>query len=590
LQGAAGEVSAGTPGMMTLVTLAITVAFGYSVATQFALPGVPLYWELATLVDVMLLGHWLEVRAVGRASGALAELASLLPNTAERIRDGGTETVPLEELRVGDIVLARPGGRIPADGEVVQGESHVDESMVTGESAPVRKKAGSTVVGGTVTLDGALRVRVSRVGADTTLARIMRLVEQAQRSRSRAQALADRAAFWLTIAAILAGMVTILAWLLAEAGVPFALERTVTVLVIACPHALGLAIPLVVTISTTLAARNGLLVRDRLALEQARALDVVVFDKTGTLTRGEQGLAGVETEPGLSGTEALALAAAVEADSEHVIARAIRDGASKKGVEVPKAEGFEALPGRGARARVHGRELMVGGPGLLSGLGLEPLAPIREAAARWEDEGKAVVYLVEEGRVRAAFALSDVVRPESRDAVARLKRLVPRVVMLTGDSEAVARSVARELGIDEYHAELLPEQKAEVVAGLRRQGARVAMVGDGINDAPALVTADVGIAIGAGTNVAIESAGIILVRSDPRDVPRIVELSRASYRKMVQNLVWATGYNVVAIPLAAGALAPLGVFLAPPVGALLMSASTVIVALNAQLLKRLRLD
>ncbi len=590
LQGAVEELSILTPGMMTLVALAITVAYGYSVATQFLLEGVPLYWELATLVDVMLLGHWIEMRAVGRARGALAELARLLPDTAERILDGRTEEVPLEALRVGDLLLVRPGAKVPADGEVVQGESNVNEAMVTGESRPVAKTSGSQVVGGTVNLDGSLRVRVNRVGEDTTLARIMRLVEHAQHSRSRAQALADRAAYWLTIVAILAGAVTLAAWLAAAAGTAFALERTVTVLVIACPHALGLAIPLVISISTTLAARNGLLVRERLALERARDLDVVIFDKTGTLTMGEQGLVGIASAERISEEEALALAAAVEGDSEHVIARAIREEARRRGLRIPPAERFEALAGRGARARVVGRELGVGGPRLLETLGLEPPPALQAASNRWGDEGKTVVYLVGEGRVQAAFALADVIRPESSEAVDRLKAMGMRVAMLTGDSEAVARSVAQDLGIDEYFAQVLPEHKADRVAELRHRGDRVAMVGDGINDAPALVTADVGIAIGAGTNVAIESAGIILVRNDPRDVARIVELSRASYRKMLQNLGWATGYNLVAIPLAAGLLAPVGVFLAPAVGALFMSASTVIVALNAQLLRRLRLD
>ncbi|MHB8991063.1 MAG: heavy metal translocating P-type ATPase [Chloroflexota bacterium] len=589
LRGAAQELSVRTPGMMTLVALAITVAYGYSVASQFLLPGMPLYWELATLVVVMLLGHWIEMRAVGRARGALAELAKLLPDTAERIVDGGTEEVPVEALEVGDLLLVRPGARVPADGVVEEGESHVNEAMITGESTPVGKAKGSQVIAGTVNLDGSLRVRVEKIGEETTLAGIMRLVEHAQQSRSRAQALADRAAYWLTIIAIVAGALTLVVWLVAVQNPAFALERTVTVLVIACPHALGLAIPLVVSISTTLAARNGLLVRERLALEQARDLNVVVFDKTGTLTRGEQGLVGVSTVDGLSEEQALALAAAVEGDSEHMIAQAIRKSAQERKLPVPPARGFEALAGRGARARVDGAETLVGGPRLLEQLRVELPAELRAASDRWGGEGKTVVYLVRGGRVEAAFALADVVREESREAVSRLKAMGVKVAMLTGDSEAVARSVAQELGIDEYFAQVLPEHKADRVADLRRRGNRVAMVGDGINDAPALLTSDVGIAIGAGTNVAIESAGIILVRNDPRDVVKIVELSRASYRKMVQNLGWATGYNVVAIPLAAGVLAPWGIFLAPAVGALFMSASTVIVALNAQLLRGLHL-
>ncbi|MGE5619972.1 MAG: heavy metal translocating P-type ATPase [Sphingomonadaceae bacterium] len=589
LRGAVRELSVRIPGMMTLVALAITVAYGYSVASQFLLPGMPLYWELATLVVVMLLGHWIEMRAVGRARGALAELAKLLPDRAERIVDGAIEEVPVEALEVGDLLLVRPGGRIPADGVVVEGQANVNEAMITGESRPNAKTAGSRVIGGTICLDGSLRVRVEKTGEETVLAGIMRLVEHAQQSRSRAQALADRAAYWLTIVAIVAGGLTLVVWLLSTRNPAFALERTVTVLVIACPHALGLAIPLVVSISTTLAARSGLLVRERLALEQARDLDVVVFDKTGTLTKGEQGLVGVSTVGGLTQERALALAAAVEGDSEHVIAQAIRRAAVGRSLRVPDARGFEVLAGRGARATVEGHEMLVGGPRLLEYLRVEPPRELRDISDRWGDEGKTVVYLVSEGRVEAAFALADVIREESREAVSQLKAMGMKVAMLTGDSEAVARSVARELGIDEYFAQVLPEHKADRVAELRRRGNRVAMVGDGINDAPALLTADVGIAIGAGTNVAIESAGIILVRNDPRDVVNVVKLSRASYRKMVQNLAWATGYNVVALPLAAGVLAPWGIFLAPAVGALFMSASTVIVAFNAQLLRGLRL-
>jgi P-type Cu2+ transporter len=585
LKGAAGELAARTPGMMTLVALAITVAYAYSVAGQFALGGMPLYWELATLVDIMLLGHWIEMRAVGRARGAVAELARLLPDEAERVVPGGTESVPVEEIRVGDLVLVRPGGRVPADGVVEEGESHVNEAMITGESRPVAKRRGDRVIAGSINEEGSLRVRVSRVGEDTALAGIMRLVDRAQHSRSAAQALADRAAGWITYIAVGAGVVTLVGWLLAAAGFSFALERAVTVLVIACPHALGLAIPLVISISTGLAARNGLLVRERLALERARDLDVVVFDKTGTLTRGEQGVAGIAPVEGVEAEDALALAAAVEGDSEHSIARAIRGEAARRGLEPPGAEGFQASAGRGVRATVAGRELQVGGPRLLEALGVEVPAGLRERADAWGDDGKSVVYLLEDRRVLAALALADLIREESREAVEQLQALGIEVAMLTGDSEEVARSVARELGIRLYFAHLLPEDKVDRVAEMRREGRRVGMVGDGINDAPALLMADVGIAVGAGTNVAIESAGIILVRDDPRDVVKVVRLSRASYRKMVENLTWATGYNVVAIPLAAGVLAPFGILLAPAVGALLMSASTVIVALNAQLLR-----
>ncbi|MGI5835785.1 MAG: heavy metal translocating P-type ATPase [Chloroflexota bacterium] len=588
LRGAASELATRTPGMMTLIALAITVAYLYSIASQFVLPGEPLYWELATLVDVMLLGHWIEMRSIGRARGALAELARLLPDTAELVTDGQTRDVRIEELRVGDLVLIRPGAKVPADGHVETGESHVNESMITGESTPVPKGPGDSVIAGTVNIDGSLRSRVDKIGEDTTLAGIMRLVEHTQQSRSRAQALADRAAYLLTIVAIVAGAVTFLGWLALLGSLGFALERAVTVLVIACPHALGLAIPLVVAISTTLAARNGLLVRERLALEQARDLDVVVFDKTGTLTKGEHGVVGI-VPVRMPEEESLALAAAAEGDSEHMIARAISREAESRGVDVPTAASFEAMAGRGVRARVGGRDVYVGGPQLLETLGFELPQSLWAASELWGAEGKTVVYLVYDGIPRAAFAMADVIRDESREAVAQLKAMGVRVAMLTGDSEAVARSVSQELGIDEFFAQVLPEHKADKIAELKQRGYRVAMVGDGINDAPALLTADVGIAIGAGTNVAIESAGIILVSNDPRDVVKVIRLSRASYRKMVENLLWATGYNLVAIPLAAGILAPLGIFLAPAVGALFMSASTVIVAVNAQLLRRLRL-
>ncbi len=588
LRGAYRELLARTPGMMTLVALAITVAYGYSVASQFLLPVMPLYWELATLVDVMLLGHWIEMRAVGAARGALTELARLLPDVAERIEGETIVPVPLDALRVGDLLLVRPGAKIPADGEVVQGASSVNEAMITGESRPVPKETGNRVIAGTVNLEGALRVRVEKVGEDTALAGIMRLVERAQASRSRAQAVADRAAFWLTIVAVGAGAATVAGWLIATGNVAFSLERSVTVLVIACPHALGLAVPLVIAISTTLAARNGLLVRERLALEEARDLDVVIFDKTGTLTVGEPRMAEIATAEGVSESEALRVAAAVEQESEHPISRAVREAAEARRVGNAAAVGFEARAGRGVRALVDGREALVGGPAMLAAIGVEVPEELRAALGRWGAEGKTVVCLILEGRIVAAFALADVVRDESREAVARLKGMGLRVAMLTGDSRDVAHAVAEELGIDEYFAQVLPEHKADRVADLRREGHRVAMVGDGINDAPALLTADVGIAIGAGTNVAVESAGIILVKNDPRDVARVIELSRASYRKMLQNLAWATGYNVVAIPLAAGVLAPLGIFLAPAVGALLMSASTVIVAINAQFLRRQR--
>ncbi len=590
LQGSVWEAAQRRPGMMTLIAMAITVAYAYSVAAELFRLGMPLYWELDTLIVIMLLGHWMEMKAISGASGALTELAKLLPDVAEVVVDGRVQEVRVDQLQPGQLVLVRPGARVPADGEVAEGESSVDEAVITGESRPVSKQPGSRVIAGTVNGEGSLRVRLDRVGGETALAGIMRLVEEAQNSRSRAQTLADRAAFYLTVIAIVTGALTAVVWLAANAPESFALERTVTVLVIACPHALGLAIPLVIAISTTLAARSGLLVRDRLALEKAREVNAVIFDKTGTLTRGEQALAGVAIADGMLEDEALALAAAVEGDSEHMIARAIRTAASSRRLRLPAVTGFQAISGKGAQAQIDGRTVQVGGPRLLEAAGASLPAPLQQAATEWGAEGKTVVYLLEESKPRAAFALADAIRPESVEAVRGLQRMGVRVAMLTGDSEDVARTVARELGIDEYFAEVLPENKAAQVRALQQRGLAVAMVGDGVNDAPALATADVGIAIGAGTDVAIESAGIILVRSDPRDIARIIKLSQASYRKMLQNLFWATGYNVIAIPLAAGVLAPFGIVLAPAVGALFMSASTVIVALNAQLLRRLDLQ
>jgi Cu2+-exporting ATPase len=586
IRGAVREVRARLPGMMTLIALAIAVAFVFSVAVTFGAPGMPLWEELSTLVTVMLLGHWVEMRSISQASGALRELAKLLPSSAVRVVGGREEEVPLTALRDGDTVLVRPGARVPADGSVQSGESSVDESAITGESRPVRKRPGDRVIAGTVNVAGSLRVQVTGTGERTALAGIMRLVDRAQASRSRAQALADRAAFMLTIAAVAAALVTAVAWSVAEAPGSFVVERIVTVLVIACPHALGLAIPLVIAISTTLGARSGLLVRDRRGLEEARRLTTVVFDKTGTLTLGEYRVVAVHARDGSSQEEALRVAAAVERDSEHPVAHAVVRTARERGLAVPEARGFEAIPGHGVRAEVDGRERLVGGPNLLRRMGVAPSADLDAFARAAAERGQAVVFLVAEGTAVAAFAVADAVRPESRDAVRRLHEMGLEVVMLTGDARAVAESVARDLGIDAVHAEVLPERKAEVIETLRREGRRVAMVGDGVNDAPALVTADVGIAVGAGTDVAVEAGDVVLVRSDPRDVPRIVALSRATYRKMIQNLWWAAGYNVVAIPLAAGVLARWGVLLAPAVGAVLMSLSTVIVAVNAQLLRR----
>ena len=527
----------------------------------------------------MLLGHWLEMRSIAQARGALTALAELLPDTAERVTATGTEEVPIGDLRVGDIVLVRPGARVPADGVVVEGTADVDESMITGESRAVTKDSGDTVIAGTVAAGGSLRVKVTATGDETALSGIMRLVEAAQASASRAQALADRAAAILFYVALAAGTITLVAWSLL--GDPEgALVRTATVLVIACPHALGLAIPLVIAISTSLGAQNGLLIKDRMALERARTLDTVIFDKTGTLTKGEPVLVDVSGD-----AETLRLAAAVEADSEHPLARAIVEGARARGLSIPAATSFEALPGRGARARVEGREVAVGGPRLLAEMSLAQLPD----AAEWDREGRTVLHVVVDGQVAGAIAVEDEVRPESREAVDSLHALGVRVAMITGDSQAVADSVARRLGIDEVAAQVLPADKAAAVRRFQEGGRKVAMVGDGVNDAPALATADVGIAIGAGTDVAVESAGIVLVRSDPRDVVAAIELSRATYRKMIQNLVWATGYNLVAIPVAAGVLVPWGIDLPMAVGAIAMSLSTIIVAANAQLLRRVRL-
>ena len=590
LKGAVQELKDHLPGMMTLIALAISVAFIFSAVVTLGYPGMPLWEELATLVVIMLLGHWIEMRSISQAHGALKELAKLLPSTATRVVGEGTEEVPIGELREGDRVLVRPGERVPADGVVRQGVSAVNESMITGESRPVDKKEGDKAIAGTVNGSGSLRVQVTGAGEKTALAGIMRLVQQAQSSRSRAQALADRAAFLLTLLALGAGVATLVAWIIARPGDwAFAVERVVTVLVIACPHALGLAIPLVIAISTTLGARGGLLVRDRRGLEEARKVTAVVFDKTGTLTRGEFGVVDIATADGLAPDEALRLAAAVEADSEHTIAQGIVRTARERGIRVGRAEAFAAIPGKGVRARVAGRELYMGGPALVNALSLEVPPALRDATARAAQRGQASIYLADTQRALAAFTVADVVRPESHEAIRALHAKQIQVVMITGDAKAVAEAVASELGIDTVFAEVLPEQKASKIEELKRAGKRVAMVGDGVNDAPALVTADVGIAIGAGTDVAVEAGDIVLVRSDPRDVPRIVALSRASYRKMMQNLWWAAGYNVVAIPLAAGVLERWGVVLSPAVGAVLMSASTVIVAINAQLLRRSRL-
>jgi len=581
VRGAMTELRDRQPGMMTLISLAIIVAFVTSWAGTLGLFEVEIWWELATLITIMLLGHWLEMRSIAQARGALAALAELLPDTAERVTDAATETVPLSALAVGDIVLVRPGARVPADGTVVDGSADVDESMITGESATVAKEPGDTVVAGTVAAGGSLRVRVSAVGEGTALSGIMRMVAAAQASASRAQALADRAAAILFYVALGSGVVTLLFWWI-QGDREGALVRTATVLVIACPHALGLAIPLVIAISTSLGARNGLLVKNRIALERARELQVIIFDKTGTLTKGQPALVAVSAadEP-----ELLRLAASVEADSEHPLARAIVAGAKARGIEPVGATNFESLAGRGARATIEGRAIAVGGPRLLADMGLEPDA----AADAWGRDGRTVLHVIADGRILGALAVEDEIRSESAEAIERLHAMGLKVAMITGDSQVVADSVARRLGIDEVAAQVLPADKAAAVKRFQEGGRKVAMVGDGVNDAPALATADVGIAIGAGTDVAVESAGIVLIRSDPRDVVGAIRLSRATYSKMIQNLVWATGYNLIAIPIAAGVLVGWGIDLPMAVGAIAMSLSTIIVAANAQLLRGLQL-
>jgi Cu2+-exporting ATPase len=589
VQGAWGELRDHKPGMMTLISLAIIVAFTTSVTATIGLFEVEVWWELATLITVMILGHWLEMRAVSQAHGALNALAALLPDTAERVRGAEIQTVPISELQVGDIVLVRPGTRVPADGTVVEGSADVDESTITGESRAVSKEPGATVIAGTVISGGSLRVRVTAVGEQTALSGIMRLVAAAQASGSRAQALADRAAAVLFYIAVASGAITFTYWWFSGDQV-HALIRTATVLIIACPHALGLAIPLVIAISTSLGAQNGLLIKDRRALERARNLDVVIFDKTGTLTRGSPVLSGVAAAPDSNESDLLAHAAAVEANSEHPLAKAIVGEAKRRNLPTLQVADFEALPGRGAQARVNGKSVVIGGRRVLTEAKITVPPEVEKFTTAWAAEGKTVLYVLSDGRLLGAFAVEDEIRPESRETVTELHRLDIRVAMITGDSKTVADSVARRLGIDEVAAEVLPAEKASAVKRFQAGSRKVAMVGDGVNDAPALATADVGIAIGAGTDVAIESAGIVLVRSDPRDVVAAIKLSRATYRKMIQNLVWATAYNLVAIPVAGGLLVRWGIDLPMSVGAGAMSLSTIIVAANAQLLRRLTLQ
>jgi Cu2+-exporting ATPase len=583
LKGLATEVGNRQPGMMTLISLAISVAYGYSALVVFGVQGEVFFWEQATLIDIMLLGHWIEMKSVLGASAALESLVRLMPADAHLVEgDGSTRDTAVTELARGNRVLVKPGEKIPTDGVIVQGQTSVNEAMLTGESKPVEKGEGATVIGGSVNGEGAVTVEVAKTGSETYLAQVIALVRQAQESRSRSQDLANRAAVWLTAIALAGGAVTLGSWLSLGASFAFALERTVTVMVITCPHALGLAVPLVVAVSTALSAANGLLIRDRSAFERARALDAIVFDKTGTLTEGRFGVTDVISLGGRSEGELLALAASIESQSEHPIAAGVVRSAREKGLSFPAPTGFKAIPGKGAEALVNDVPVKVVSPGYLKAEGFGTDDPrVRAVTA----QGKTVVYLLMRGRVEAAIALADVIRPESREALGRLKAMGIRAMMLTGDAEAVARWVARELALDEYFAEVLPDQKAAKVKEVQARGFTVAMTGDGVNDAPALVQADVGIAIGAGTDVAIESADIVLVRSDPRDVAAIIDLARATYRKMVQNLWWATGYNAIAIPMAAGVLYKIGIVLSPAAGAVLMSLSTIIVAINARLLR-----
>ena len=584
LKGAVAELRSKQPGMMTLISLAVVVALGYSIAVTLGLPGMDFWWELATLITIMLLGHWIEMSAVMGAQDALGELAKLLPDEADLVHGDHVMAVPVSQLSVGDHVLVRPGAAIPVDGEVVDGDSDVNEALLTGESAAVGKKPGAQVIAGSVNGSGALTVRVTKTGGETALAGIMKLVADAQSSKSRAQLLADRAAALLFYVALGAAILTLGVWLVIRPDDPaFVLERVVSVLVIACPHALGLAIPLVSQISTALGARNGILVKNRLALEEARGIGVVLFDKTGTLTTGTQGVVGDVDD------EVLALAAAVEGKSEHAIARAIVAAAKERGLKVPRSKGFASLAGRGVTATVGDRELTVASRRVVTERGLELPAEFVNATREVAAGGATVVYLIEGGEILGMIALADTVRPESAEAVALLKKRGVRVAMLTGDSREVGEWVAGQLGIDEVFAEVLPGQKSDVVARLQADGTKVAMVGDGVNDAPALATADVGIAIGAGTDVAIESAGIVLASSDPRGVAGMLTLSRATWRKELQNLFWATGYNAVGIPLAAGVLFGAGILLPPALAAVFMSVSTIIVAANAQLLRLLKL-
>ena len=580
LKGFYDEIKAKQPGMMTLISIAITVAYAYSSVVVFGLSGKIFFWELATLIDIMLLGHWIEMKSVMSASKALERLASLMPQKAHKITPNGeVKDVPLSELKPEDVVVVKPGEKIPADGVVIEGETAVDESMLTGESTPVEKKKGDVVIGGSINGEGSIKVKIKKTGKDSFLSQVIDLVKKAQESKSETQSLADRAAVWLTIIALTTGAITFIAWILwAKKDIAFSLERAVTVMVITCPHALGLAIPLVVAVSSAIAARHGFLIRNRTAFERAKDVQAVVFDKTGTLTEGRFGVSDIVSLSDLSEEEVLKYAASIESRSEHSIAKAISSWVK----DLMEVEEFRAIPGKGAEGKVNGKLVQVVSPGFLreQGIGYND-----ERVKRLIGEGKTVVFVLIDGTLKGAIALSDRIRAESKEAVLSLKKMGIKSIMLTGDNMKVAEWVARELGIDEYFAEVLPHEKSEKIREIQERGLVVAMVGDGINDAPALVQADVGIAIGAGTDVAIESADIVLVKNDPRDVVNVIKLARLTYRKMIQNLIWATGYNAIAIPLAAGILYSMGVLLSPAVGAVFMSLSTVIVAINAKLLK-----
>lgn len=584
LKGLTGELRRREPGMMTLIALAITVAYAYSSLVTFGLEGMPLFWELATLIDIMLLGHWLEMRSVMGASNALEKLVQLLPSQAHLVEESGTlRDVAVQELKPGDRVLIKPGEKVPVDGRIDTGETSLDESMLTGESRPVFKGPGREVIGGAINGEGAIEVVIEKTGHDTYLSQVIELVRAAQESRSKTQDLANSAAFWLTLIALASGSITLATWLSLGKSFAFAVERAVTVMVIACPHALGLAVPLVVSVSTALAARGGLLIRERSAFERSRLLQAVVFDKTGTLTEGRFGVSDIVLFDSATGENTLlALAASVESLSEHPIARAVADEARMRGLHIPEPLNFKAIPGKGARAQVDRREILVVSPGYLAEQGKNPNDPRIDAIA---SQGKTVVYVVVGDELAGAIAMADIVRPESREAVRRLKDLGVQCMMLTGDNRYVAQWVSRELGLDDYFAEVLPHEKSQKIKEIKARGLVVAMVGDGVNDAPALTEADVGIAIGAGTDVAVASADIVLVRNDPRDIVAIIGLAKSTYRKMAENLVWATGYNAFAIPAAGGVFYPLGIVVTPALGAVFMSLSTVIVAINAKRLK-----